>query len=170
MNNKGVTLTELLVSVVMLSTAMILMYSLMSDIRLRKKEVDLRSNDIVKVGDVEHKLQQFIMEPINYGRDPVSSVRITTGTNSVVINIDGTIHTINANDSVITYSQNKDTSKKGKWVFNDKKCNSIVNAEAGNARKYSYIIITCTSDFNEDIKDSIRIPMYFQSLSGNITQ
>ena len=43
MNNKGMTLTELLVSIVMLTIASVLMYGLMSNIQKKRKDVDVRA-------------------------------------------------------------------------------------------------------------------------------
>ena len=176
-NNKGMTLTELLVSIVMLSVAMVLMYGLMSNLQKKRNDVDLRADDLIRIADIESKLQQYIMKPSDYGRASVNSVTITVASNtSASIIIDSVIHSISITNSEgssdITYSNGSDTEK---WTLKNKEC-KIENIEPCSNNscnpgvKRSYLQITCTAKSNDEIKDYIKIPMYFSKLSPSIIQ
>ena len=53
LNNKGMTLMELLVSVVLISVIMIFMYKLIADVRNEKKKNDKITDNILKISEVQ---------------------------------------------------------------------------------------------------------------------
>ena len=160
-NNKGMTLTELLVSIVMLSVSMVLMYSLITNLQNRKNEVDLRTNDLVKIADIESNMQNFIMKPYNYGKKVINNVTVSINDKVATLNIDSDAHSISIAENNIVYtSPSNDVTK---WSLKDKKCNKIESI-AQNDSKCFYILITCEATANNNIKDYIKIPMCFWSL------
>ena len=52
MNNKGMTLTEIMVSITMLSIAVVLMYGLMSNLQKKKNAVDIRADELIKIESI----------------------------------------------------------------------------------------------------------------------
>ncbi len=164
LNNKGMTLTELLVSITMLSVAMVLMYSLMSDLRKRQKEVSYRTNDMIRVSDIEYKLQESIMKSSDYGRDAINSVKIEKSSSTITITIDSKVHKINVRGNTISYDL--DSAPQAKWSFEDKNC-EIDNVNTSG--KSAVIAIKCAVKNNQNLYDYIKIPLYFAGLSGNIT-
>lgn len=61
-NKKGMTLIELLVSVVLISAIMIFMYKLISDVRTEKNEIDKITDNSIKINEIEAKLQKIILD------------------------------------------------------------------------------------------------------------
>lgn len=60
-NKKGMTLLELLVSVVLISVIMLFMYKLIADVRSEKKEVDKITDNVIKLNEIEAKAQDIIL-------------------------------------------------------------------------------------------------------------
>lgn len=63
LNNKGMTLMELLVSVLLISVIMIFMYKLISDVRTSKRENDKIMDNIIKISEIEvDTVNEFVSE------------------------------------------------------------------------------------------------------------
>ena len=166
-NNRGVTLIELLVSIAMLGTVMILMYSLMTNIQNKKNNVDMKADDMIKIADMETKLQKAIMKPINYGRTPVSCVSISGDNHRKTVTIkrdNNTVnHTISASSNVINYSGNgthKWTLKEGKNCSISSYISYLSSAKLG-IKPFANITIECEDNNNKTV-DYIGVPMLFK--------
>lgn len=167
LNNKGVTLIELLVSITMLGTVMILMYSLMTNIQDKKNNVDMKADDMIKIADLETELQKAIMKPLNYGRTPVSCASIRGNNSSITISIKRnnsvTNHIISASNNVISYSGNGTR----KWTLKAGKSCSIAftNNVLSSNKPVSNIKIEC-KDSNNKTVDYIRVPLLFKGINS----
>lgn len=88
-NKKGMTLLELLVSVVLISVIMLFMYKLISDVRSEKKENDKLTTNLVKISEIEAKLQKIIIDynlnKVGYGRDVDSKYMVFGIKSSVAV-------------------------------------------------------------------------------------
>ena len=163
MNNKGVTLMELLVSIAMLSAAMALMYSMMANLQNKKKNLDIRSADLLKIADMENNIEKAIMGPVDYGRDKLSCLTITSGVNSRTITMkknDTTYnYTIKSTNNVIELSG----SYNYKWTLsNGKKCSlQSNNYQSISDKKTGFMIIILCEDENSRKTDYIKLPFLF---------
>lgn len=59
-NNKGMTLVELLVSVVLLTGVMVFMYRLISDVKFQKKKIDTKYSNYMKIQEIEYTVTDYI--------------------------------------------------------------------------------------------------------------
>lgn len=59
-NNKGMTLVELLVSVVLLTGVMVFMYRLISDVKSQKKKIDTKYSNYMKIQEIEYTVTDYI--------------------------------------------------------------------------------------------------------------
>lgn len=76
LNNKGMTLMELLVSVLLISVIMIFMYKLISDVRSSKRENDKIMDNIIKISEIEvDSVNEFTSE-LSYDKNEINIIRI----------------------------------------------------------------------------------------------
>ena len=175
-NNKGLTLIELLISIVMLTISIVLMYGLMSNLQKKRVEVDSRTKDIVKISDIEQTIQEYMMGPVdvNYGRQN-ATIAIQESTSSKIIikittdsNIYENTITISSDKHIINYSQkigsNTNNDATTKWDMGQKEC-TIINycekIENYCTTNSKYISIKC-KDNNTNSYDYINIPIYIK--------
>lgn len=59
-NNKGMTLVELLVSVALLTGVMVFMYRLISDVKFQKKKIDTKYSNYMKIQEIEYTVTDYI--------------------------------------------------------------------------------------------------------------
>jgi prepilin-type N-terminal cleavage/methylation domain-containing protein len=176
-DKKGMTLTELLASIVILTTAVILMYGLMSNIQKKKNDVNSRTSSMVIIADIEKSLQGDIMgiPAINYGKKTPKSVaikNITDGKQIVIKASDDTTYTnnltvkISNKDTIIEYNRTKGATKKErKWVIKDKKCTmDDISKYRGDTSSYLYsntwiyIVIKCVDNRTSEY-EYIKVPI-----------
>ena len=164
MNNKGMTLTELLVSIVMLTIASVLMYGLMSNIQKKRKDVDVRANDLIRILDIETRFQNEVMEPIDYGRDKVNFTYYGCNSDSnpsiVYIKFNGITFTVNVSGSTI--SLKKDTTTTATWTLSDSTCTILSDSctKKDDTNHMYNIVVKCSGS---KIDNYIKFPMYFKN-------
>lgn len=109
LNNFGMTLMELIVSVALISVIMIFMYKLIADVRSDKNENDKLTDNIIKISEIEVEVQNLII------KENVSEV--TLGDGSIEFpNLN--INFSKENDNVIiTLDKNKDGVADKKWTL-----------------------------------------------------
>ena len=171
MNNKGMTLTELMVSITMLSIAVVLMYGLMSNLQKKKNAVDIRADELIKIADIEKAFQKKVLSQSDYGRKKVYKCNSTTDLvnyNSskltVAYKTTGSCnkYELSINDNVILLKDLINTSRQWKWTM--KKDCSFLDAskeEDNVSNTYNYVI-KC---YKNKAADYIKFPIYF-SLVG----
>ncbi|MBQ9834570.1 MAG: prepilin-type N-terminal cleavage/methylation domain-containing protein [Bacilli bacterium] len=77
MNKKGMTLIELIVSIAMLSVALVFMYGLMTNLQRKKNDNDAYTDNIMKIVDIETKIQNVLMDDFEFGREEdISEIRL----------------------------------------------------------------------------------------------
>lgn len=169
MNNKGMTLTELLVSIVMLTVAIVLMYGLMSNLQKKKYEVELRADELIKIADIEKAFQTRVMKESNYGRNNVSKC---SGTTNIVSYTNPTLTikyktTVSCNQYEVAIRNGNTIELKNltnndilKWTMK-KSCSWVTTSSNTTKNIYNYVI-SCTKD---GVTDYIKFPMYFSSVS-----
>lgn len=75
-NNKGMTLMELLVSVALISIIMLFMYKLISDVRSEKKDNDKVTDNILKISEIEVESINEIISELIYEKGELNTVRL----------------------------------------------------------------------------------------------
>ena len=177
LNNRGMTLTELLVSITMLSVALISMYGLMSNLQKKKNEVDVKADDLIKIADIEKAFQDIVMKPTGYGVGKIyhcgSGVQISKfDVNYKEINIKYNLnsesnsgcnlYTLSVNNKVIEIKDNNDSNKNRKWTLK-KSCEFLSPSEDNedNTNHIYYYVIKCTEG---NIVDYLKFQMYFSNV------
>ena len=176
-NKKGMTLTELLVSIVMLSVSLILMFGLMSNLQEKKRDVDSRSDDLVIISDIEQRLQENIMDRYNidFGRADISAISEkrpyscdsgkSTCVDIIITNSTGNhinkIKVLNKPDShgntIINYDE---SSTHLKWTIKGKKCEM---SDDMSMVDNIYLVITCYNGSNKNDSSAveyIKLPIF----------
>lgn len=157
-NKKGMTLLELLVSVVLISVIMLFMYKLISDVRNEKEENDRLTNNLVKISEIEAKLQEII---INYNLNQVSN-----GSKYMVFNIKR--NTVSHNVATLSFGEGGsielviDSNLSGikketvKWSLEDAEFESVCYEINENKDLANYKIYLSNNNL-------IEIPIYFDA-------
>ena len=155
LNNKGMTLTELLVSITMLSVAMILMYGLLSNVQKKKNEFTAKADILIPIADIEESFQDIVMGPCDYGRNKVTEVSVTGPTsNKVTITYDSNNYNVEIADGNKIKIYKGDNAANPDFAKTLEQSCSFKNLVA-NDNKY-VIIIKCGEDY-------IKLPMYFKT-------
>lgn len=169
MNKKGMTLMELLVSLAMLSVSLVFVYSLIVNLQHKKTVSDNYTDNLIKIAEIENKIQYELFGVINYGEKKVQAVNITSTDSSLKVTLekDGVIHTKN-----IALEKNsngleiliKDSSNNiiRKWKLDNvsdfKVKENYLKTNDSKAINYQYTIYLY--DQFENVSDSIIIPGY----------
>ena len=185
LNNKGMTLTELIVSIAMLSVALVLMYGLMSDLQKKKRDVDSRADDLVFISDIEQRMQDYIMkvENLNYGRGDIKTISesLNTTTKRATITVtkndaSSSSNSIeiykNTNNSTITltHTSSGGSTETTKWTLKDKTCDIADKAATSDT---IYLVITCYNGAtlgSSSAIEYIRVPLFSSRSGANITK
>ncbi len=77
LNNKGMTVMELLVSVALISVIMIFMYRLIADVRAEKNENDKITDNIIKISEIEVETINEITSQLSYEKNEIKNIDIT---------------------------------------------------------------------------------------------
>ena len=187
MNNKGMTLIELIITIAMLSVAMTFMYGLMTNLQRKKNDNDAYTDNLMKIVDIETGIQKSIMNDFDFGREEVTKVRVwndlwfngnDTNDHSKVtghyirldVYMDGVWYekSIGINDKGRTVRVRY--KKNNAWV-DDKiwKFDSEVQGININENCHRYIdslfcqINLYLYDDNKKVLDTINIPLYFKT-------
>ena len=170
-DNKGMTLTELLASITMLTIAMVMMYGLMANLQKKKSVVDANSENLIPIVQIEKSFQEIVMEPINYGRNNI--------TENVKFSADGETYSdsIYLTDQTQVYIKYNTTNKykieiseNNKIIIQDmnnsdkkisQKLKKSCKFKEGNIGNNPYNIIIKCEDGNSI--NYIKFPMYFKT-------
>lgn len=156
LNNKGMTLMELIVSVALISIIMIFMYKLISDVRYEKKENDKITDNIIKISEIEVAIENIIDE-----KSP-NKVKLENG-KVEFYNNSQKIATLSYNEVGVFEISNILTSEIKKWTLSDIKVNSsCVDYDSDN--KILNIKVYLIS--NENNIYTIEIPYFNKSLTS----
>lgn len=166
MNKKGMTLMEVIISVAMLSVALVFMYGLMVNLQHKKNVSDAYADNLIKIADIETQIQKEFFDFISFGQVVFSEVNIEEKNDSLSISINknGEFQTktvdFSPNEIII---KEKNGSIIKKWTLNNNASsieNSIEKYTDGKKLFYQYKIYF--KDAEEKIIDFISIPIYFQ--------
>ena len=177
MNKKGMTLMEVIISIAMLSVALVFMYGLMVNLQHKKNVSDAYADNLIKIADIETQIQKEFFDFISFGQVVFSEANIEAKNDSnakneslsISINKNGKVQ----NKTVYFYPneiiiKEKNESIIKKWTLNNNAISiekSIVEKIYGKKLFYQYKIYF--KDAEENIIDFISIPIYFQC--DNIT-
>lgn len=175
MNKKGMTLMEVIISIAMLSVALVFMYGLMVNLQHKKNVSDAYADNLIKIADIETQIQKEFFDFISFGQVVFSEAEIKAKEDSLSISIN---KNINKNGEVQTktvgFSPNEIIIKDGnesiikKWTLNNNASSiSYFTAEEYKDKKLFYQYKIYFKDAEEKIIDFISIPIYFQC--DNIT-
>lgn len=163
LNKNGLTLVELLVSIVLLGSIMAFMYKLISDVKSEKREVDTLNDNYIKIQEsvlaIENELatkNPHIIELI----DTKAIFKDKNNKQLFLLSIDG----------------NTIESGSRKWVFQDiaklKYCYlakaTINNIASADSIPYNILIKIMLYDKNDKYIDAIEIPYYEKNLNVKV--
>lgn len=167
MNKKGMTLMEVIISIAMLSVALVFMYGLMVNLQHKKNVSDAYADNLIKIADIETQIQKEFFDFISFGQVVFSEAEIKAKEDSLSISI-------NKNTKTVGFSPNEIIIKDGnesiikKWTLNNNASSiSYFTAEEYKDKKLFYQYKIYFKDAEEKIIDFISIPIYFQC--DNIT-
>ena len=173
LDNKGVTILELVISVAMLSISLIVMYGLITNLTNRKMDIDATAGSILKINEIEQTIQNNIM---GYLSDNEIDVNIELKNYQASIEINNSPINIDINND---YDSNKsqivlDLEEDSTWSIKGKTCkvselSNVMFASSNNPTKAAGIVIECKGTDNRSV-DYIKIPLYFKNMTGNFSK
>lgn len=143
-NNKGMTLVELLISVVLISVIMIFMYQLIDDVRRDKKSSDYLMDNLIKISEIEVAIQNKL---INKTIPQININKTSKTINFAFANFSTETSIINFNDT--------------KWTLNGLEVNWDKACYKSDGR--NILIKIPLKDKNEKITSLIEIPYYSET-------
>lgn len=123
-NNKGMTLVELLVSVVLLTGVMVFMYRLISDVKSQKKKIDTKYSNYMKIQEIEYTVTDYI--------NKINALSKNDGNASVVLaeGFGGSKIENRRIEDAFAYGIHEPKSEQSPLLINDKcdglDCNGII--------------------------------------------
>lgn len=108
LNNYGMTLMELVVSVALISVIMIFMYKLIADVRSEKNENDKLTDNIIKISEIEVEIQNLII------KENISEISLYNGSIEFP-NL--TVNFSEEGDNVKIILDNKEGATDKKWTL-----------------------------------------------------
>ena len=113
LNNKGMTLIELIVSVALISILMIFMYKLISDVKYEKKENDKITDNLIKISEIEVTVQEFLLS-----RD-IYRISVSNSSINFYSILDSNLASLRFNDDGSLNFHIRTPSQTTKWTFSD---------------------------------------------------
>lgn len=159
LNKNGLTLVELLVSIVLLGSIMAFMYKLISDVKSEKREVDTLNDNYIKIQESVLAIENELATKNPHIIELIENKAIFKDKNN--------------NEFLLSIEGNVIKSGSRKWAFQDiaklKYCylaKAIINNIASaDSIPHNILIKIMLYDKNNKYIDAIEIPYYEKNLS-----
>lgn len=170
LNNRGMTLVEILLSITILSVVMVSMYKLISDVNYNKKKLETVANNIIKINEIESKVQEYI---INYYGD--NSIQKITGNNAGTTAyfqdrngnklVSFEVNSSGDNSIIITVKNDgsSDSNEKESWTLDGYSFAGVCSK--GNSKNIFNVIFKIKNN-GSAVDDIIEIPYYHELDEG----
>lgn len=168
-NNKGMTLVELIISVALISIIMLFMYKLILDVRKEKKEINSLTDNILKISDIEVKVFNKYMEHVNYDNVFEKAI-VSNNSNSFTIILKEKdvssqhIYNINIQDNKLSLSENSTLIEKWALTSDVKSITANKSCEYSNSHLNCLLEFVLNDEANKKI-DTINFPLYVKTES-----
>lgn len=158
LNKNGMTLIELLVSVVLISVIMIFMYKLISDVRNDKKENDKFTDNLIKISEIEVEIQNLIV------KENISTISLSD--RSVEFpNLKVEFGEDSDGNLLVTLDKNNDGFSDKKWTLENLSLDGHIYCYEDKVDEYHLINLKIYLKNNNKIIHVIEIPYYSSALT-----
>lgn len=173
MNKKGMTLMELVVSIALLSVALVYVYGLMTELQRKKNKTDDYNDNLIKIAEIEVDVQQHLLDFISMGRTKADEITIDATSSMLSLNITRTSAGITSNkERRVTFLADEVVAEElsgGSWTTLKRwslssRANSV-DIKTKNHQESGYIIYDYKVYFLDDtdkVIDMINIPFYLK--------